>query len=89
MCSSRQPLGRIVSALLMVLLGVAAASGGMHGQSDPGRLQSSALLRDLGIDTPPQPFPARSFTLLDLSGKAVGLGDFRGRVVMLYFWTTY
>jgi cytochrome oxidase Cu insertion factor (SCO1/SenC/PrrC family) len=73
----------------MVLLGVAVASGGLHGQGEPAGTQLRALLGELRIDAPPTRFSAPSFTLPDPSGKAVGLGDFRGRVVMLYFWTTY
>jgi cytochrome oxidase Cu insertion factor (SCO1/SenC/PrrC family) len=33
--------------------------------------------------------PARDFTLEDLSGKGVSLSDFRGRLVMIYFWATW
>jgi peroxiredoxin len=36
---------------------------------------------------PPKPAPA--FTLPDLNGKAVRLEDFRGKVVMLFFWATW
>ncbi|MBI4381808.1 MAG: redoxin domain-containing protein [candidate division NC10 bacterium] len=31
---------------------------------------------------------APSFTLPDLAGRSVRLKDFRGRVVLLYFWAT-
>ncbi len=36
---------------------------------------------------PPKPAPA--FALPDLHGKVVRLEDFRGKVVMLVFWTTW
>ena len=36
---------------------------------------------------PPKPAPA--FALPDLQGKTVHLEDFRGKVVMLFFWATW
>ena len=36
---------------------------------------------------PPKPAPA--FALPDLQGKTVRLEDFRGKVVMLFFWATW
>ena len=35
------------------------------------------------------PTPAPTFSLPDLDGKAVRLEDFRGKVVMLFFWATW
>ena len=36
---------------------------------------------------PPKPAPA--FSLPDLHGKEVHLSDLRGKVAMLFFWTTW
>jgi cytochrome oxidase Cu insertion factor (SCO1/SenC/PrrC family) len=36
---------------------------------------------------PPKPAPA--FELPDLDGKTMRLEDFRGKVLLLFFWTTY
>ena len=36
---------------------------------------------------PPKPAPA--FALPDLDGRTARLEDYRGRVVLLFFWTTY
>lgn len=33
--------------------------------------------------------PATNFSLQDLNGKTVSLADFRGQVVLLYFWATW
>jgi len=35
------------------------------------------------------PKPAPSFMLPDLDGKTVRLQDFRGKVVLLFFWATW
>ena len=36
---------------------------------------------------PPKPAPA--FALPDLEGNTVRVEEFRGKVVMLYFWATW
>jgi hypothetical protein len=47
------------------------------------------LLDALGLDIPARPLLARSFTLRRLDGTQIRLADLQGRVVMLYFWTTW
>ena len=36
---------------------------------------------------PPKPAPA--FALPDLNGETIRLADFRGKVVLLFFWATW
>jgi hypothetical protein len=48
-----------------------------------------ALWNAVGVVRPPDRAQAPAFTLNDLGGKPVSLGDFRGRLVMLYFWATW
>jgi len=47
------------------------------------------LLHTLGIQSPPGELAAPSFALPDTKGSPVRLSEYRGRTVMLYFWTTY
>jgi cytochrome oxidase Cu insertion factor (SCO1/SenC/PrrC family) len=35
------------------------------------------------------PRPAPAFTLPDLDGRPVSLADLRGKVVLLFYWTTW
>jgi hypothetical protein len=48
-----------------------------------------SLLRELAIQTPSRAVNAPPFSLSDTSGGPVRLADYRGRPVMIYFWTTY
>jgi len=42
---------------------------------------------DMSPYDPPKPAPA--FSLPDVDGKATRLEDFRGKVVVLFFWATW
>ena len=43
----------------------------------------------VGIQTYEQPRAAPEFVLPDLEGQDVRLADQRGKVVLLFFWTTW
>jgi peroxiredoxin len=43
----------------------------------------------VGIQRYDPPKPAPDFTLTDLQGKPVHLVDLQGKVVLLFFWTTW
>ena len=52
----------------------------------------SAPAPDFGgmrVQTYDSPKPAPPFSLPDLDGKTHSLGDFRGKVLMLFFWATW
>jgi cytochrome oxidase Cu insertion factor (SCO1/SenC/PrrC family) len=55
----------------------------------PAQAPPPALLEALGLARPTQRLEAPPFTLPGLDGKGARLADLRGRVVLLYFWTTW
>jgi len=48
-----------------------------------------ALLRELSIQVPAREVNAPPFSVSDINGAPVRLADYKGRAVMIYFWTTY
>ena len=48
-----------------------------------------ALLKELLIQAPAREVNAPPFSLSDTNGAPVRLADYKGRAVMIYFWTTY
>ena len=48
-----------------------------------------SLLRELSIQVPSREVGAPRLSLPDLKGASVRLADYKGRAVMIYFWTTY
>lgn len=51
--------------------------------------ETRRLLQALWVDTPVRPAVAPQFSLPDVHGAAIRLADHQGRIVMLYFWTTW
>ena len=75
---------KMVSVLLAVLTVLAL------NPESPGAETSVAasIWRAAGV-TPATSDSVRQLSLPDLTGRAVGLDQHRGRVVMLYFWATW
>jgi len=48
-----------------------------------------SLLQELLIQVPAREVNAPPFSLSDTNGAPVRLADYKGRAVMIYFWTTY
>ena len=69
----------LVSALGVLSIGAAAGPAATAGL-DFGAMQVQPY-------EPPKPAPA--FALPDLEGKTVRLEDFRGKVLLLFFWATW
>ncbi len=66
----------IAAGLALLLVGAPALSAG----------PDFAAMQVQPYD-PPKPAPA--FALPDLQGKSVRLADLQGKVVLLFFWTTW
>jgi len=49
---------------------------------------TEALFAELGVERRTEPVPAPPLALPDLGGRTVRLSDYRGRVVLLGFFTT-
>lgn len=88
----------IIAALLVALIAAAAVaynvlSKGYEGEklSDESTGGETGTDGDTGTGGEQQKHynPAPSFTLLDASGNEVSLEDFRGKPVVLNFWTTW
>ena len=70
--------GLLVGALVGLALGVPAA-----GAASVGTLLANFQMVALGGQRPPE------VSLPTIDGQSVKLGDFSGRVVLLYFWATW
>lgn len=84
--SARNGLHRTVPlALFLLALGLFSAPGlaGAAGAASVDDLLFDFQLTPLDGKTPPP------FTLSGLNGQRVSLADFKGQVVMLYFWATW
>jgi cytochrome oxidase Cu insertion factor (SCO1/SenC/PrrC family) len=79
-------IARPVLLLALVVASSAGASGPPASAAAPA-VPLEDRLWDLQI-APLDPAPAPPFTRPALDGGRVSLNDFRGRVVMLYFWLT-
>ena len=78
-------LERKILGMCLALAFVGVVTGGrhLHGAS----LQQA--LTALGLTEIPGDLTAPAFGLPDLAGLTVSLQDYQGKVVMLYFWTTW
>jgi cytochrome oxidase Cu insertion factor (SCO1/SenC/PrrC family) len=70
----------VIRHLLIALMAVAVcAAPSLAGEPDYAGMQFQPL----------DGKPAAAFALPDLEGKTVRLEDFRGKVLMLFFWATW
>lgn len=69
--------------LAMMLVSLFTGGSRLHAAS----LQQS--ITALGLTEIPGDRAAPAIRLPDLKGQTVSLEDYRGKVVMLYFWTTW
>ena len=78
-------LDRKILGMCLALAFVGVATGGrpLHGAS------VQQALTGLGLTEIPGDLAAPAFRLPDLEGRTVGLQEYQGKVVMLYFWATW
>jgi len=74
----------LMVAALALVLAVAMAAHSVAAQDEVRR-----LLEALWMDIPVRPLLGPSFALPSLDGTQVRLANLQGRMVMLYFWTTW
>ncbi len=72
-----------VTFLAMTLVGVLTGGSRLHAAS------FRQSVTELGLTEIPGDLAAPAFHLPDLEGRMVSLQDYQGKVVMLYFWTTW
>lgn len=78
-------LPRVIFAMFLAvgLVGVFTGRSLLHAAS----VQTS--IRALGLTAIAEDVDAPAFRLPDLEGTMVSLQEYQGKVVMLYFWTTW
>ena len=69
-----------VFVFIVVLLAGASAAFGTP---------DTRLWQAAGVTPAAQPVKAPAFSVHDVAGHTVSLDQFRGRVVMVYFWATW
>lgn len=74
--------------LVIVVLALSLAVM-ISGWSTAGQDEMRGLVEALAMDVPVRPMLAPPFVLPRLDGTDVSLPELEGRMVMLYFWTTW
>jgi cytochrome oxidase Cu insertion factor (SCO1/SenC/PrrC family) len=62
---------------------------GTRAQHTPGSAGAAPDFASLKVQPYQPPKPAPAFSLPSLDGRTVRLEDFRGKVVLLFFWATW
>ena len=78
---SQPLLGILIKFFLVFTLVLSAKSHAGLAETNPMSI--------LGIQRFQEKIPAPKFSLPDLNGKMVSLNHYRGKALMLYFWTTW
>ncbi len=80
----------IRALILAVLAGLVALTGILHVAAvAPDTTREADLWRAAGIARTARQVPAPLFQLQGLSGNRVDLREFRGRIVLVYFWASW
>jgi cytochrome oxidase Cu insertion factor (SCO1/SenC/PrrC family) len=76
----------LVLAGLVTVAGFTSVPAAPAGNAGRGHAR---LWDALELARPSRPVEAPAFELRDVGGRTVTLKEFRGRVVLLYFWATW
>ncbi len=80
----------LIAAMILLIAGLYLLSSlPPAGAADETGEKVDRLFKKLGIIKIPRIPPPVDFVLPDLNGRPVRLSDFKGRVVVLNFWTTW
>lgn len=77
----------VVLVCLVVAIGLFGCEG--KKESNPGKKKTEISGTQELKESPQEGFLAPSFTLQDLGGAQISLGDFKGKVVLLNLWATW
>ena len=77
----QRTLGVVILAVVLV--------GGLSQRALLHAASHQESMKALGLTPVPVEFATPELRLPDLQGTLVNLQDYRGKVVMLYFWTTW
>jgi len=83
----RPPIGWLAGLMIASLAALVALLVPADSRAVSEDVRS--LLRELSVPVPSREVGAPRFSLLDMNGAPVRLADFKGRALMIYFWTTY
>jgi AhpC/TSA family len=78
-----------VQGMLGAAMLALALLGGLSHESLLHAALHQESMKALGLTAAPVEFAVPELLLPDLQGTLVNLQDYRGQVVMLYFWTTW
>jgi cytochrome oxidase Cu insertion factor (SCO1/SenC/PrrC family) len=91
----RVPLAGILLVLAALgpgLVVAAAGAGLVLAAAGPGAARPADAVEELLFELQMVPLDGQTpapFTLETLSGQRISLADFRGKVVLVYFWATW
>jgi len=79
----------LIAILALPFVGLVIAKDGYWNTGNVSASLNGDLFKQLSVEAFSQSIPAPDFSLEDLEGNRLSLGDLRGKVVLLNFWATW